>query len=155
MRNLFTSLLLLILCTTVIYSQDRVREKDLKGEWKMVIDIDFEEMEEDLEEDSWFGWAIAGAVSGLVENVLEEIDIQMKFMDGGKLKITVYAFDEEEIEYGEWYINKDGQLVIIDEDDQYDHDDDEEVWLMEDKKLVSYELTRGKLEKQQVYLERL
>lgn len=158
MKNLLTSLVLIVLCVTVGFAQDKVKERDLKGEWKMIIDIDFDEIEdeieEDMEEESWFGWAVAGAMSGLVEDVLDEIDIKMKFMDEGKLKITVDAYGEEEIEYGEWYINGDGQLVIIDEDE--DEDDDDDVWMMDGKNLVSFEVTsRGKLERQQVYMKRL
>ena len=154
MKTTLTSLLLLLFCTTIAVSQDKVREKDLKGDWKMVIDVDFDEMEEEMEEDSWFGWAVAGAMSGLVEDILEEIDIQMKFMDGGKLKITVDAYGDEEVEYGEWYINRDGQLVIVDEDEE--GDDDDEVWMMDGDKLVSYEITSsGKLERQEVYMKRL
>jgi hypothetical protein len=152
MKNILTSLVLLTLCVTIAFSQERVKEKDIKGEWKMIIDIDFDEMEDEMEEESWFGWAVAGAMSGLVEDILEEIDIKMKFMDDGKLKITVDAYGEEEIEYGEWYINGKGQLVIIDEDD---HDDDD-VWMLDGKNLVSFEVTsRGKLERQEVYMKRL
>ena len=154
MKNILTSLVLLTLCVTIAFSQERVKEKDVKGEWKMIIDIDFDEVEDEMEEESWFGWAVAGAMSGLVEDVLEEIDIRMKFMDDGKLKITVDAYGEEEIEYGEWYINDKGQLVIIDEDED-DHDDDD-VWMLDGKNLVSFEVTsRGKLERQEVYLKRL
>jgi negative regulator of genetic competence, sporulation and motility len=155
MNKVLTSLVLLTLCITVVFGQDKVKEKDVKGEWQMIIDIDFDEledeMEEDMEEDSWLGWAITGAVGGLVEDVMDEIDIQLKFMDEGKLKITVHAFGEEEIEYGEWYINRDGQLVIIDEDD---HDDDD-VWMKDGKNLVSFEKTSRGLERQEVYMKRL
>ena len=153
MKNILTSVVLLTLCITVAFSQERVKEKDVKGEWKMIIDIDFDEIEDEMEEDSWFGWAVAGAMSGLVEDVLDEIDIKMKFMDEGKLKITVDAYGEEEIEYGEWFINGEGQLVIIGEDEDEDEDD---VWLMDGKNLVSFQVTsRGKLERQEVYMKRL
>jgi hypothetical protein len=153
MRKIFTSILLLTLCTTLIFAQDRVREKNLKGDWKMIIDVDMDEVSEEMEEESWFGYMISGALTGLVENVLDEIDIKMKFMDGGKLKITVIAFGEEEIEYGEWYINGEGQLVIIDEDNEHD---DTDVWMMNGDNLVSYQLrSGGRLERQEVYLKRL
>jgi len=153
MRKIFTSILLLTLCTTLIFAQDRVREKNMKGDWKMIIDVDMDEVSEEMEEESWFGYMISGALTGLVENVLDEIDIKMKFMDGGKLKITVIAFGEEEIEYGEWYINGEGQLVIIDEDNEHD---DNDVWMMNGDNLVSYQLrSGGRLERQEVYLKRL
>ena len=153
MRSILSTFLLTLLSVTLVFAQDKVKERDVKGEWKMVIDIDYNEIEEEMEEDSWFGWAMAGAVSGLVENVLEEIDITMKFMDDGKYKMTVIAFDEEEIEYGEWYINREGELVIIDEDEEHE---DDEVWLRDGKDLVSYQKTSsGRLKRQEVYLKKL
>lgn len=145
---------MIMLCTQVLFAQDKVKERNIKGEWKMIIDIDLDQVEEDMEEDSWFSYMISGAVTGVVENVLDEIDIKMKFMDEGKLKITVVAFGDEEIEYGEWYINNEGQLVIIDDDD--DNDGDDEVWMLEGEDLVSYQITSGgRLERQEVYLRRL
>jgi len=45
--------------------------------------------------------------------------------------MTVEIWGEKEIEYLEWYINRDGELIIGDK-----HDD--EVWLFDQGKLVSY-----------------
>ena len=65
---------------------------------------------------------------------------------GGKLKITVDAFGEEEVEYDEWYLTSKGELIIGD-------DDEDEVWMLEGKKLYQYDkLSRGRLEKQEVFL---
>lgn len=154
MKRLYTSLLMLILFTSFALGQDRVKERDVKGEWKMIIDIDYEEMEEDMEEDSWFGWVISDAVSGIVENVLDGMEIHFRFMDNGKLKVTVDVFGEEEVEYCEWFINGDGQLVIVDEDD--DFSDEDEVWLLEGEDLISYhKKSDGRLERQEVFLKRM
>jgi len=154
MKKVFAAIVILGLCFSTTFAQDKVRERDLKGEWKMIIDIDLEDVEDELSEASWFGWAIASSVSGFVSDILEEIDIRMKFMDGGRLKITVDAFGDEEVEWAEWYINKEGQLVITDDDDDYEDDDD--VWMMEGKKLVSFhKRSSGRLEAQDVYMEKL
>jgi hypothetical protein len=118
-------------------AQDKVKEKDLIGTWKMVIDVseEFEEAERDLEEeDSFLGEIIFDAVSGVVEGVLKNIDIYMTFKESGIIKITVNAFDEKETEYSEWEIDSRGRLHISD-NDHFDSDDDD-YWLMDDGVLV-------------------
>jgi hypothetical protein len=129
-------------------AQSKVSKKDLRGEWKMVFDFDEEDLEEGIDDNFWLGSIISGPMSGFVMDILDEIDIQMEFLDGGKLKITVDAFGEEEVEYDKWYLTSKGELVIGD-------DDEDEVWMLEGKKLYQYDkLSRGRLEKQEVFLVR-
>ena len=117
----------------------------------MVIDIDEKDIEDEIETDSWFGWMVANSVSDFVVDIIEEIDIRMEFEDRGELIITVNAFGNKEIEKAEWYINRDGQLVITDSDD----DDDDDVWMFVGDKLVLFEKSKsGRLSDQPVYMVR-
>ncbi len=114
----------------------------------MVFDFDEDDMEEEIEDSFWLGSLFSGPLSSFVVDLLEDIDIQMEFLDGGKLKISVEAFGEEDVEYEEWYINSHGELILGD-------DDDDEIWLFENGKLYQYDKkSKGRLEKQQVFLVR-
>ena len=70
---------------------------------------------------------------------MDDLDIYFDFRADNEVKITVYAYDEKETEYGKWYINKRGYLEIEDVDDNdhisFDNDDDE--WKLIDGILVS------------------
>ena len=114
----------------------KVKEKDLNGVWKLVINIDQEEVADELdEEDNIFAKIIAKSVVGIVDDVLGEIDILFEFKSNNRLKVTVNAFGEEEVEYSEWKINNKGQLIIEDVDS---FDSEEDYWLLEGDILVSY-----------------
>ena len=130
MKKFIISIALISLFVSLI-AQDKVRERDLAGEWQMVFDIDEEEWEDEIENDSFFGRMIASSVSSLVVNVLEDLNIQFEFLSNKEVRMTVKIWDEKEIEYLEWYINRDGELIIGDEND-------DEVWLFDHDKLVSY-----------------
>lgn len=128
-------------------AQTKVKESDLRGEWKMVFDFDEEDLEEGIEDSFWLGSIVSGPMSGFVMSILEDIDIRMEFLDGGKLKISVEAFDDKETEYDRWRLTSKGELVIGD-------DDDDEVWMLDGKKLYQYERKGGHLERQEVYMVR-
>ncbi|NVK82688.1 MAG: hypothetical protein HWE21_00115 [Cytophagia bacterium] len=155
-------LLTLLAVSTMSIAQSKVTEKSLIGEWQMIIDIDMDEVEEELENENWLARKIAGSVTGLVSDILDEIDIRMDFRSNGEVKIMVEAFGERETEYAEWEISSDGELKIFDED----HDrwrnrhvsfgNDDDVWLMDDGNIVQFEKhSRGRLERQEVYLKRI
>lgn len=144
-----------------VMAQQSVKEKDVLGEWEMVIDVDMDELERDLEDENWLARKIAGSVTGLVSDILDEIDIHMDFRDNGEVKIMVEAFGEREVEYAEWDINKDGELMIFDEDERrwknrhVSFGSDDDIWLMDDGKIYQFEGRRGRLERGNVYLQRV
>ena len=155
-------LLCLLAISTLSLAQSKVKEKDLIGQWQMVIDIDLDEVEEELKDENWLARKIAGSVTGLVSDILEEIDIRMDFRSNGEVKIMVEAFGERETEYAEWAISRDGELRIFDEDNHrwsnrhvsFGNDDD--VWLMDDGHIVQFERgSRGRMERKEVYLKRI
>ena len=64
----------------------KVKEKDLNGVWKLVINIDQEEVADELdEEDNIFAKIIAKSVVGIVDDVLGEIDILFEFKSNNRL----------------------------------------------------------------------
>ncbi len=142
-------LLIAGLIFSVSQGQTKVTEKDLKGEWKMIIDIDEDEIDEELEDEGPFERIIARSVSGFVLNLIDEIDIRFTFLKNHRLRIEIEVFDEHEVEYSDWYINSHGELLIG------DHPDDDEVWMLKKNKLVSYKNRHGRLRERDVYMVRV
>lgn len=135
----FTLIITALVLSLSLQAQKSIKERDILGEWKLIIDIDKNEIMEEIEEDDdvpFFGEWIAESVLGLVSNVLDDLEIYFDFRKDGQVKVVAEIFGEREVEYSEWYINGDGELVIG-ETDIFDNDDD--VWLMEGGRLVSYE----------------
>ncbi len=119
-------------------AQKKIKEKDLIGPWKLIINFEegFDEARKELEEDedSFISKLVLGSVEGFVTSILDEVDIFMDFQKNGQLKIIVEAFDEKEVEYSHWQINDRGELIIDDSDNtDVDH------WVIEDDLLVGYD----------------
>jgi len=121
------------------HAQKKLREKDLIGQWKMVINLDegFDKAKEELEDDDneFLAKFLLGSIEGLASTILDEIDIYMDFEEGGKVRVIIEAFDEKEIEYSEWSINSKGHLLIKDGKNDIDIDH----WELEDDLLVGYD----------------
>ena len=151
MKPITLSLIFLLFVGFSAQAQKKVKERDLKGQWKMVFDLDEDFIEEELEEEDlpWLGKVVAEGVSDMVLNILDEIDLRFEFRDHNKLKIMVEVFGEEEVEYASWHIDSKGALVL----DDADHDDD--IWLLDNNRLYAYERNNGTLKKQPVYLKRV
>lgn len=135
MKSLAAFALALLFLVPLSNAQDRVRERDLEGTvWKMEFNLR-EEGEGALER------IILNAVDG----IMDEIDIQLEFGKRGNLVVWVNAFDkDDEDETGEWYINRDGQLVLGDTDS---FSSDHNVWMFDGDRLVPFEEKRGRLER--------
>ena len=137
MKKLTTLLALSLFITFGVTAQDKIYEKDLIGEWKMVIEMDgvLEELEEEAEEsETILAEVIMKSVSGIVEGVMDNLDIYIEFKRGGKAIVYVDAFDADtEEDDSEWYI-KGNRLYIEDLDnDNFNWDsDDDDYWVMKD-----------------------
>ena len=161
MKPIILLLTLILTAGFTIDAQHKVKERDLKGQWKMVIDIDEEEIRDELRDEDipWLSRVFAKSITSLVFDIIEEIDIEMQFKDNNRLKVIIEAFGEREVEYGHWYIDRDGALVLDDlghfkiGDDDYHHDQD--IWLMKNGRLVAYEQHGRRLDRQPVYLKRI
>lgn len=142
-----TALFVFALCVAFVSDAQRVKEKDIIGTWKLVIDIE-EEMDEEAEEaDTMLEEVFIKAISGFVGGIMEDIEIYFEFQADNDLKITVNAYDETETERGSWYINKRGYLVIEDiedDDDDFHISSDDDEWKLIDGILVSDEHERDR-----------
>lgn len=141
MKRTITLFATALMLTFVVQAQ-KVKEKDVIGTWKLVIDIE-EEMEDEADEaDTMLEEVIIKAVSGFVGGILEDIEIYFEFQKDNDVKVTVHAYDDTDTGTGTWYINRKGYLVIEDIDgDKNDinisTEDDE--WKLIDGILVSEE----------------
>ena len=126
--------------------QSKVKERNLGGTWKLVLDL---EEEIDEEEDNVGARMIIGAVSGLLSGV----DIEMQFHDDNQLKIVTDAYGDEDVEWSSWEIKK-GRLYLGDSDS---YSFDETYWMFKRNRLVAYEYNEdGKFEeKRSVFMYRL
>jgi len=128
---------MLFLVLFVNAQKKKVKERDLDGVWKLIIKIDKEEVVDELDdEDNIFAKIIAKSVVGIVDDVLNEIDIRFEFKSNNRLKVTINAFGEEEVEYSAWKINSKGQLILEDVDS---FDSEKDYWLFEGDILVAYD----------------
>ncbi|XOV94671.1 MAG: hypothetical protein ACFHWX_08195 [Bacteroidota bacterium] len=139
MKNLALILTgILFISVTGLSAQNKLKEKDIVGQWKLIINLDeeFDKAKKELEDDddNIIGSIILGSVEGLVTSILDKVDIYMDFQKDGTLKIMVEAFDEKNVDYSNWSINSQGQL-IIDDTDEIDTDH----WTLEDGILVGYD----------------
>jgi len=132
-------LLIFFFASFKVDAQSKLKEKDLLGQWKMVINLEegIDKAKEELEDDDseFLAKLILGSIEGLASTILDEIDIYMDFEKNGKLRIIVDAFDEKEVEYSEWTINSKGQLLINDGENEVDIDH----WVLEEDILVGYD----------------
>ena len=85
------------------------------------------------EEDNLFAKVILSSVGGMVDGILRNIDVYIKFERNGDAKIIINAFeDNTDEDDSEWYI-KSGKLYINDtkKGDNIDWDSDDH-WEMRD-----------------------
>lgn len=154
---IFTLCALFFHLSNQAYAQKPVKEKDLLGNWKLIIDIEDElkeaerevDVDDNLIEEITLKW-----VGGLVEGILDKIDIYMEFRPKGELKVIVEAFGERDVEYSKWSIDSKGRL-FIDDTDSFSTDDDE-YWMFRDDILISYDKDEYRDdERENVYMVRL
>ena len=137
MKRILIIIPLIAFVVTASAQSRKVKEKDIIGTWKLVIDIDSEDLRDEIdEEDSFFGRIVLQSVAGLIDGILDGIDIELEFMKNNEVKVYVNAFGAEEVEYTDWHINRRGELLIGDTD-SFQHDDD--YWVFDGDVLVAYD----------------
>ncbi|MEL7146457.1 MAG: hypothetical protein AAFO69_08825 [Bacteroidota bacterium] len=151
MKRLLTLTLLMAAITFGATAQQKIKYSDLEGKtWKLTIDIT-EELEEEADNaDNFFERLVIKGVSGLVENILDNIEIYFEFEKNHDLRVTVYAMGEKEVEYTEWWIDDDGALRI-DDSDSFSSDQDSR-WYMFDDVIVAMNEHKRKLKDSDIYL---
>jgi len=141
-RHLLLALLLCV-CATPLFAQDRLTEDELEGtQWQLVIDIPVEEGETALER------IALKAVAGLVD----EFDVMFRFRRDGELLVLTDVLGDKDGEVSTWSID-DGAL-ILGENDRIDVDVDR--WMRDGDRIVGYEKNgSGWDRKEGVYLKAL
>ncbi|WP_224488104.1 hypothetical protein [Robertkochia flava] len=145
----------MLLFATVIFAQERVKEKDVLGTWKFKIDIR-DAVKEEAKDMGFFEGMMAKAVSGMVEDIMEEIDITFDFQKNNVVYLTVVNDIEEretETEKLHWEIDEDGSIRIDDIDNDNVQIQNDGYWVLADGKLIAYEKD-GTIEKN-AWMERV
>ncbi|MBC6400204.1 MAG: hypothetical protein GDA51_10085 [Ekhidna sp.] len=130
-----TILILTILCFGFSSQAQKVKEKDILGTWKLILNIEEAIKEEADDADTMLEEVFINVISGFISGIIDDIDIYFEFKENNKLKITLNTDEESETEYGKWFINKRGYLQIEDVDDNDIVNDDE--WKLIDGILVT------------------
>jgi hypothetical protein len=134
----------------------KLKEKDILGTWKLHINIG-EEIEREADDaDTMLEEIIIKSVSGMVEGLMDNIEIYFEFQKNNQALITVNAYGETEVEKGRWFINKNGYLELDDFDNNddgvnIDIDSDDEQWKLVDGLLISLD----NLDDRNVYMARV
>ncbi len=131
----------MLLGVSTATAQSAVKKGKLKGNWKLVVDVD-------QDSDS----ALERVILNSIDGVLDEIDVYFQFKADGELKVSVNAFGEKDVEQSDWTINDDGQLIL---GDVKQVSTDESVWMFSRSRLYAYNYEDGKLVREDVYLKRL
>ena len=129
---------LLLFGVGAVQAQTKVNERDIDGIWELRIELREGFLDDEIdEEDNVLARIIMRSVGGLVEGILDNLDISFEFKEDGRCKVNVDVFGVNEVEYTEWYINRRGQLIIEDTDNV--HFSSREYWMFEDDILVAYD----------------
>lgn len=153
MKKFLNSLLLFFVVLSTANAQSGIKEKDVLGPWKFHLDLS-KEINKASSNLNFFEKMVAGAVTGVVDAAMEQVDIQFNFKRGQKVILTVHnkELNETDQETLHWFINEQGQLEIDDIDNENINVSNDGVWILKDNRLVVLEdndLKEG------VYLERL
>lgn len=153
MKRLFTSIACSILFMSALSAQNKVSEKDVWGTWRFHLKLN-EVAKSDTADLNFLEKAVVGAVSGIVDTAMEQVDIQFNFKKSKELVVVVHEHEtkkktEQSIE---WFINAKGQLEISDLKNDKVNMDNDGVWMMLNRRLVPVE--NGKAT-QGIYLERV
>lgn len=155
MKKILLLFSLFTLTYSAVLAQKPVKESDLKGVWKLVIDIDEEKVKDELDdEDNVLAQIFARSITNFVFDVIGEIDIRFEFLPDNRLRIETNVFGERDVEYSRWQINREGELIISDSEHFNVSSDDDDIWLKDGKYLMAYEKSSsGKRRNKEVYLK--
>jgi len=153
-----TSIVLLLFLTASFstLAQEKVTERDILGQWKFIIDVGDEEMEEineDMEDENLLVQAFAKSISGFVFDVIQGIDIEFQFEENGVLRTYTDVLNQSDYERGEWSINEYGGLEF--DTDVEINDSKEKAWFLLDDILVLCDKKGKGIEEEKVYLVRI
>ena len=140
MKRLWTNMACFLLFIGALSAQTKVSEKDVWGTWRFHLKLQ-EVAKSDSADLNFIEKAVVGAVSGIVDTAMEQVDIQFHFKKSKELVVVVHDHEtkkkaEETIE---WFINKKGQLEISDLKNDRVNMDNDGVWMLLNRRLVPVE----------------
>ena len=153
MKKIAFLFLAVLLSSSLMNAQSKVKDRDVLGEWKLHVDLQKEIQDKDSDL-NFLEKALVGAVSGIVTTAMNHVDIRFDFKRNNEVILKIHNKDEDktETEILKWFINKQGQLEIDDLDNDHVNVQHDGAWMLLDKQLVAVE--DGKV-KQAVYLEKM
>jgi len=93
MSKAVLTLSLIVFSAITVFAQTPVKSRKLKGEWELQIQVT-EAVAEETEDLGVFGKMLAGAVAGIVDVALENVDIVFDFYDKNSVRLTVKTDDK-------------------------------------------------------------
>lgn len=132
-------LILTLLFVSTIQSQN-IERNDLIGEWVFKVNIkDAIKNSKDL---NGFEKLAARTFSGIIEKALDKTKILIDFKKNNTASIIVITDEKTESKVAfNWYINKEGCLILDATSDQQDIEfGDTAYWVFDDDKLVPYDI---------------
>ncbi len=132
-------LILTLLFVSTIQSQN-IERNDLIGEW--VFKVNIKDVIKNSDELNGFEKLAARTFSGIIEKALDKTKILIDFKKNNTASIIVITDEKTESKVVfNWYINKEGYLILDATSDQQDIEfGDTAYWVFDDDKLVPYDI---------------
>ena len=131
-------LILTLLFVSTIQSQN-IERNDLIGEW--VFKVNIKDVIKNSDELNGFEKLAARTFSGIIEKALDKTKILIDFKKNNTASIIVITDEKTESKVVfNWYINKEGCLILDTTDQQDIEFGDTAYWVFDDDKLVPYDI---------------
>lgn len=131
-------LILTLLFVSTIQSQN-IERNDLIGEW--VFKVNIKDVIKNSDELNGFEKLAARTFSGIIEKALDKTKILIDFKKNNTASIIVITDEKTESKVAfNWYINKEGCLILDATDQQDIEFGDTAYWVFDDDKLVPYDI---------------
>ena len=129
-----------LLVSTITFSQSKVKEKDVIGEWKFHLNLD-KAIERETKDSDGIEKIFVEGILNTVNKLVEKVDIKFHFKKNNILVVTQNSLSdyisETEKTY-KWKITKDGKLVTDEiDDDKLKVNSKSNTWMLKNGNLVS------------------
>lgn len=137
--TLLSLMLLFVVGIGATNAQERVTESRLLGEWRMMINVG-DEIRKEADEQGFLTKMFLNGISGMVQGILDDIDIQMTFKKDGVLElVAMYDGEVDDVETLSWSIDQNGHLYIDDFKNERVSIENDGYWMWENGRLISFE----------------
>ena len=132
-------MLLFVVSFAAATAQEHVTEARLLGEWRMMINVE-EEIRKEADQEGFLTKMFLNGISGMVQGILDDIDIQMTFKKDGILElVALYDGQVDDVETLSWSIDEKGHLYIDDFKNERVSIENDGYWMWEYGRLISFE----------------